>query len=207
MAESTNNIQHADMLYLINVKNQNHNIKILILILLICLANLRITAQEYQADVESIIQKMDSILIADSLKNRGYQLESKTIGYSSSKSNIYSFYKELLEASETNELLKIISDSTLKTPIRAYAYMAYAYHVDSLNIREEPTDYNFTVTKFVGCIVRTHTFKDFKTKARVRGLNNPYPRKFPISKDEIKAIEIENDIREEQGIPKRDEKK
>lgn len=158
-----------------------------------------LTAQEYRIEVATILHEMDSTLVSNATENNGYWLESSTIGEANTRSEIYSLYKELLETAETNELLKIIGDSTLKPPIRGYSYMAYSYHVDSLRIPEERTDYDFNLNVKIGCIGTSQSFAYFKTRARVRGLNNPYPKKFVISSEEAEAIQEENNIREEQG--------
>lgn len=163
-------------------------------------------AQGYSRDVFTVIEKMDSVLVLNSIGDKGYWLESRTIGEGSSKSNIYPLYKELLEAAETQELLRIIEDSTLKPPVRGYSYMAYAYHVDSLQIPEQVIDCDFKLNVQIGCIGTHQSFQNFKPQARVRGLNNPYPKKFTYSTEEEKAIDIENKIRAEQEEPKRKEK-
>jgi hypothetical protein len=182
------------------------NIARTILTILCISISAHLAAQDYSVEVSSIIQEMDSVLDSEAAPNNTYWLESRTIGEGGSKSIIYTHYKVLLETAETHELLKIIADTTLKPPIRGYSYMAYAYQIDSLQIPEQPIDCDFNLNVQIGCIGSPQTFQDFKKRARVRGLNNPYPRKSTIPAEEYKVIKLENKIREEQAVPIRVEK-
>ena len=173
-----------------------------IILVISFLSFVNVKAQTYGIETFKILGKLDSLYQLDSIHGRTRYLESIAIGEAGTLSEKYKLYRKLLEVSNSHELYKIVKDPTLKPEIRGYGYMAYAYHVDSLGLTEKSISQGFKLNVLVGCRGYNQiTFQTFKNIARKRGLNNPYPRKTLIDSEETKVIEIENQLRDEQGIP------
>lgn len=129
----------------------------------------------YSIPTIKVVKQLDSLIKAEMANDKkGLEIESKYLDDRKQKSTRFELYTKLLYTAKEKELLSLVKDSSLLTTVRAYAYMAYAYQIDSLQIKEEAIKCNFPVDLQIGCVIQaTKDFQEFKSKARKRKLYNP----------------------------------
>jgi len=154
----------------------------------------------YSQATTEILNQLDSLLYLDTLNNGKPDLEYRIVGEASKVSNKFLLYAELVKVAAEKELLDILNNPKELTPVRGYAYMAYALKCDQQKIKEKNLNYNFKLDVQNGCIVQTNcSFSEFKKDIRVRNKYDPNPKYSVIDSEEKKAIKKENKIRKEQG--------
>ena len=156
----------------------------------------------YSSETLKSLSKFDSLYSIKNSNKIEQEVEFKMVGEGAFYSEKFKCYVELEEKATNSELIKIVSDLKETIPIRAYAYMAYAYHCDKNKNREVPLNFNFKVSYINGCIGSTVTFNEFKKIVRIRNAYRPYS--VSLNPVEYDVIRMENQIRQEQGITLRD---
>ncbi|MGZ3884153.1 MAG: hypothetical protein ACXVPQ_00190 [Bacteroidia bacterium] len=157
--------------------------------------------QWYSEQTKAIL---DSLSCKDTLLCNGLgTIESRTIGEGSRLSESYRYYSELVKVATEKELLAILDNPKELTSIRAYALMAYIYQCEKEKKPEKHFNYTFRTNITIGCVTHLNcSFKDLNHRIRVRRFYDPVPRAF-VSSEERRAIQEENKIRKEQGLPLR----
>lgn len=164
----------------------------------------QISKENYSNATKAILLRFDSLLCHDVNKPCDDWAESKRIGEGSSVSMKYALYAELIKCASEKELLQLLDNSKELVVVRAYAYMAYALKCDNEKRKEKALTYQFNIKLKIGCKGSSYSFSEFKQKVRVRNLYNPVS-KVVFDKEEKQVIKKENQIRQEQGEPLREE--
>ena len=172
----------------------------IIILIGIAFVGLKSNAQIYRPALIKIISELDSLTIIDT-----------TLRIDNGKS-----FKVFLEYSKTatTREIKYLIKTHQNAVIRGYSYMA-------LKIREEPKSdelikenfLNLMVCKYDVCrrFSKTGDKKKFNSDdfitylkpsiGRIKNIIKVYDKNYILDEEEEKAIEEENKIREEQGIP------